>query len=41
MTIFYIISRFAMMYGMYCICSVCGAYLEYKGVTPFNKKKKP
>lgn len=38
MSIVYVISRIIMMYGMYCVCSACGAYLEDKGVAPFKKK---
>ncbi len=40
MNVFYIISRLILMYGMYCVCSACGAYLEYKNVPPFNNRKK-
>ncbi len=36
-TICYLAVRLVLMYGMYCICSACGAYLESRGVAPFRK----
>ena len=37
MTIVYVVTRLVLMYGMYCVCSACGAYLEDKNVPPFHK----
>ncbi len=37
-TVYYLTVRLVLMYGMYCICSACGAYLESKGSSLFHRK---
>jgi hypothetical protein len=37
--LYYYGSRLVMMYGMYCICSACGAYIESKGGSSIHLKK--
>ncbi len=36
-TVYYLSVRLVLMYGMYCICSACGAYLKSRGTAPFRK----
>ena len=36
-TCWYVASRVMLIWGMYCVCSACGAYLESKGIPLYKK----